>query len=129
MSPVTYNLVMDERTGEVVALGRNGRTYSMDDIVKAEKAAKAGDADAMATMTALDHTGMSMEDLMHDCPLCREERDRTGESPEPIFSWTAGIDPPIEELALAAERRLGREPNWWMGRRKQRRRARHRGRR
>lgn len=120
MSPVTYNLVMDDLTGKIVALGRNGRMYSADEIVKAEEAAKRGDADAIATMTALDHTGMSMEELMHDCPLCREERDRTGHDPEPIFSWNAATDPPFEEVS--------REPNWWMGR-KRRRRARHRGRR
>lgn len=119
MRPIMYNLLMDD-TGVVGALGKNGRTYTFDEIDRAQAAAERGDADAMATLEALDHTGMSMEEVMENCPCCREERERTGHAPDPIVSWTEGIDPPIEELV--------REPTWWHGRKRKQRR-RHRGRR
>jgi len=115
-TPITYNIVTDRLTGQVMALGKNGRQYSLREVTRALEAAKRGDADAQATLEALDHTGMSMEEIMADCPCCRAERERTGGEPEPVLSWTAGIDPPIEELA--------REPNWWHGRRRKRRRGR-----
>lgn len=118
MRPITYNIVMDPLRG-FVALGKNGRMYSMDEVAKAEAAAKRGDADAKATMAALDHTGMSQKEIMANCPCCRDERERTGHAPEPVLEWDAATDPPFEQVA--------RDPNWWMGR-KRRRRAR-RGRR
>jgi hypothetical protein len=119
MRGVTYNMVMDPWRG-FVAMGKDGRTYTMDEVAKAEAAAKRGDAGAKATMAVLDHTGMSQAEIMESCPCCREERERTGHAPEPVMSWNAATDPPFEEVA--------RDPNWWMGK-KRRRRARHRGRR
>jgi hypothetical protein len=118
MQPITYNIMIDTRTGQPVAMSRNGRAYSMKEVAALHEAAERGDADAAASLSALDHTGMSMEEIAHDCPECRAERERTGRAPEPIVSWTAGIDPPLEAAA--------RDPNWWHGRRRGRQRGRRR---
>jgi len=89
--PITYNIRVDAATGEAVALGKNGRSYRLDEVAQVEEAARQGDADAAATLAALDHTGMSLEDVMDDCPACRAARAMGFAAP--IFSWSAGGRP------------------------------------
>jgi hypothetical protein len=125
----TYNLILDDLTGEVAIVGKNGRSYRFDEIAAAEEAAERGDVDAAATLAAVDHgrddrgrpitdprehARAMLEQMMHDCPLCRDERARTGRPPEVIASGFVDAD---------------EDPAWWHGRRSRRRRRRHRGRR
>ena len=51
----------------------------------------------------------ALQHAMDDCPLCREERARTGRPPEPVF---------LSRPRPAPER----PANWWHGRRKSTRR-------
>jgi len=143
MSPISASMTIDWITGECFLVAKDGRRYSLAQLEAAERAASSGDAEAAALLAALDHTPeaataaaphkeMTPDDYrritlqsVHDCPLCAEERARTGKDPEALMSWTAGIDPPLEDLladlrrdARDAERR--RDPHWWQGRRTRR---------
>jgi len=46
-------LVIDLDTGQIAALGRDGRRYSPDEIAAAESGARRGDADALAILDAI----------------------------------------------------------------------------
>jgi hypothetical protein len=74
------HIVQDRHTGEVRVQARGGATYSADELAAIERRADAGDAEALAIIDSLDVTGMTAEDLLHDCPECRAALER-GEQP------------------------------------------------
>ena len=82
----TLNLDLDMITGRVLAIGKDGRRYTIEELDAAERAARAGDPAARATLDAVDHgmggplTREAAEALlaktMHDCPECQAARAR-----------------------------------------------------
>ena len=89
----SYSLDLDMLTGDILAIGKDGRRYTFEQIRRAETAASRGDPDAAALLLAVDHgldaDGNRMtpeevrtrfEQLIHDCPECQAARAR-GEQP------------------------------------------------
>lgn len=95
----TYNLTVDLETGAVFAIDKNGARRSMAELDDAEARAARGDADALATLMAVDFgvdaegrrldDHQIMEAIMHDCPDCRAARAR-GE--EPVLFSSADLE-------------------------------------
>jgi len=73
-------IVTDRRTGETRLQARGGKTYSIDEVRELERRAAEGDEAAIAIIDSLDATGVTAEQLLHDCPECRAALAR-GEQP------------------------------------------------
>lgn len=135
----TYSMMMDWRTGEVTFRGKDGRTYSEAELAAAEAGARRGDADAKATLAAIQRPAPAsredarqmMEADMDECPLCQELKakgewnpvhggdlqDLPAEGLSAIDAWLATL--PRDAVPREA---APRPPNWWQGRRAKRRR-------
>ncbi|MGE3454489.1 MAG: hypothetical protein AB7O24_05210 [Kofleriaceae bacterium] len=105
-------------TGQMLVVGRDGQTYTAEQVKRAEQRAKAGDREARALLDNIDraneYAGLDPEELarkmIHDCPECRAAMER-GEQP-------MVVDP----RELAAERRYQRwrvrDANRWRRRKR-----------
>ena len=93
------NVVFDSNTGITRVIGRDGRTYSPDEVETARRQARGGDADAQAVVDNIDMTAdwadMDPREILrqqlHDCPECRAAMAR-GEVP--TFAPGFHIPPP-----------------------------------
>ena len=125
----TLSLDLDMETGAVMAVGKDGRRYTLEQIDAAERAARRGDAASAAMLRAIDHgldadgdrlgpveVKARFEQLVHDCPECQAARAR-GEQP---ITWAApewaalgrpeaGPAAPLPRGSNSHARRRGRE--------------------
>ncbi len=85
MKPRPRQLVTDRNTGETRLQARGGRTYTIEEVEHLERRADLGDPEAIAVVESLDMTGLTTEEMLHDCPECRAALAR-GEKPT---TWTA----------------------------------------
>jgi hypothetical protein len=83
-----YHLVIDRTTGEMKYIGRNGHTYTNDEILDAHRRAATDDADAKAVLENIDVTCEMNDDpaawlrgVLAHCPECRAAAE-AGEQPE-----------------------------------------------
>lgn len=85
MKPRPLQLVTDRTTGESRIQARGGKTYSVEEYKDVERRADLGDPEALASWESLDMTGVTTEEMLHDCAECRAELAR-GVKPK---TWTA----------------------------------------
>ncbi len=125
MAPVmpTYSIVTDLNTGTTLAVGKDGRTYTMDEIDAAERRAKGGDPAARALLVNVDHgvdergrrlsqaqVKARLAQMIHDCPECQAARAHAEQPPpwrptDPLRREPEGWVEPARPASSHARRR------------------------
>src|SRR5262245_29232530 len=101
------HILFDTNTGETKVCGRDGTSYTIDEVAAAEESARRGDKDALAVIDNITVPEPAddqawLEQILHDCPECRA-------------AMAAGVKPitgrhPTEEARRA--RIFGKKPRW-----------------
>jgi hypothetical protein len=104
------HIIFDSETGEIKLQGRDQQRYTHDEIERAERKAKRGDAGAQALLDNSelpDPVGgvVDWPSLLHDCPECRAAMAR-GEKPVVM----TGSE--VEHAARIRGRVFGRRIRW-----------------
>ena len=114
---MTYHTVIDTRTGEIKAIGKDGQQYSGDEIEAAQRAAALGDPEAQAALDNLERTDFAdvdpealMRQMLHDCPECRAAMAR-GEKPTIVVP---------QRVESSIRRKVNAARNRWRSRKQRR---------
>lgn len=99
------HVVTDTLTGTTFVQGRDGTRYTAVEYENARALAKTGDPAARAIVANMEMpAGMTMEQMLHDCPECRAALER-GETPDFVAS-------PADLARINRHGFMRRRPRW-----------------